>query len=242
MNTSFFLSVHFFWIILVIINFVVQLVYFFNDGDIRLFRTKKVTTPLLLFAGLAIVVIKTGTFPVIPGVILLAMALGELGIEGSSVVESGEEKTSVVVILAGVLFLLVNIFIGGFLIFKGNDIPVILFSGLISALIIAVMLLVTIKVFGTRSDIRTQMILYSLGLAVLMTGALSDAEGGISFLGKAALVLSVSDSLVLIRMGANFDKKTKKGFGILLGFLIVILLLYYLYMGIMIEISAPFPL
>ncbi len=79
---------HLCWITLVITNFVVQLWYFFNDRNRPLFLAKKITTPLLLFGGLAVVIVSTRGFPIIPGILLLTMGLGELGIEGSTVVES----------------------------------------------------------------------------------------------------------------------------------------------------------
>jgi hypothetical protein len=83
---------HILWITLVITNFVVQLWYFFNDRNRPLFLAKKIITPLLLFGGLAVVIVNTGGFPIIPGIVLLAMGLGEMGIEGSTVVESKADR------------------------------------------------------------------------------------------------------------------------------------------------------
>ena len=248
MDFSFLFSFHFFWTLLALANFLIQLAYFFKDSSRGLFIAKKITTPLLLFFGLFLVIYRTGGFPLIPGVILAAMGLGELGIEGSSVVESSEDETgapqttSVTVLLAGVLFLLVNIFIGGFLIFQGTMLGTLLICGLISAGVISLMLILTFRTFRPGSDIKVQMLLYSIGLVLLMTGAIADLFRGISLLGFAAVVLTVSDSLVLIRMGAGQNKKTVSGRRSLLIFLIVILLLYYLYMWILIRIGAPFPL
>jgi hypothetical protein len=83
---------HLFWITLVIANFVLQLWYFFNDRNLPLFLAKKITTPLLLFGGLAVVIVSSGGFPIIPGIVLLTMGLGELGIEGSTTVESKADR------------------------------------------------------------------------------------------------------------------------------------------------------
>lgn len=82
--------------------------------------------------------------------------------------------------------------------------------------------------------------LYSASIMVLFAGALSDIMGGVSTLGIAAAILTVSDSLVLVRMGADFKKNTASGFRILFVFLVGILLLYYVYMGVLIQIESPF--
>ena len=65
----------------------------------------------------------------------------------------------------------------------------------------------------------------------------ADAINGEVFepLGRAALVLTVSDSLVLIRMGANWDKRSQAGFRIQLVFLVMILLLYYAFIWLLIR-------
>ena len=85
-----------------------------------------------------------------------------------------------------------------------------------------------------------QILLYGLGIIVLFTGGLADRWGGPTPLGTAALVLTVSDTLVLIRMGLSLPKKSAAGFRILLGFLVIILLLYYFYMALLINMAAPF--
>ncbi len=81
-----------------------------------------------------------------------------------------------------------------------------------------------------------------MGIIILFTGALLDAFRGITLLGIAALILTTSDSLVLVRMGAGLKKETKGGFRILLGMLVGMLLLYYFYMGVLIQIGSPFPM
>ncbi|MDC7226519.1 MAG: hypothetical protein PQJ61_07120 [Spirochaetales bacterium] len=228
------------WLLLSAANFIIQLLYFYRDSSTGLFRAKKITTPLLLFSGLLIVIVNHSGVPLVPGVILLAMGLGELGIEGSSVVEKhgGEEAGaggSIIVLLAAILFLLVNIFLGIVLIHRNGA------AGLPAASAIAIgitglKLVISIRVFKPEAVVRTQMLLYGAGLAVLCSGGIADLMNGLSRLGLAALVLVVSDTLVLIRMGAGFDKSTKSGFRTLLIFLIVILVLYYFYIWLLISI------
>jgi len=82
------------WAALAVLNFLIQIACFYNDRSRALFVAKKVTTPLLLFTGCAIVLVRFGGFPLMPGVILLAMGLGELGIEGSSVVEARDSASA----------------------------------------------------------------------------------------------------------------------------------------------------
>ena len=84
------------------------------------------------------------------------------------------------------------------------------------------------------------MMIYAASIMILFAGALTDIYKGISLLGIAAAILTVSDSLVLIRMGADFKKNTVSGFRILFGFLVGILLLYYVYMGVLIHMGSPF--
>ena len=244
LNTTILFIFRIIWILLMMVNFAVQLVYYFNDRSSRLFVAKKATTPLLLLFGLVIVIICRGGFPIMPGAVLLAMGLGELGIEGSNVVEDRADSegpggaTGIVVVLAGVLFLLVNIFIGLWLLFNRKpEVSLVSVFGA-AVVVIAVMLLISFLISKPASSVRTQMILYSIGLSVLLAGVISDAVGGFSLLGVAAAVLTVSDSLVLIRMGAGLDKNTRSGYRILLVFLIVILLLYYFYMWLLIELGC----
>ncbi len=247
MKSSFFISPHFFWILLAAFNFIIQLAYFHNERKQGLFIAKKITTPLLLFFALMIVIIKSGGFPFIPSVILLAMGIGELGIEGSSAVQANEAEkpsetgTSPIVILSGVLFLLVNIFIGAVLLMNKAQPMIIITSLVIGGIIIAFIVFGTIKTFSPPKDIRTQTILYAIGLAVLFAGALADLRRGITTLGIAACLLTLSDTLVLIRMASGIPKGTPRGFKIQLAFLVVILILYYVYMGVLIQIKSPFP-
>jgi hypothetical protein len=234
---------HLAWLNLVLVNVAIQVLYFFHDTDSRLLAAKKITTPLLLFFGLFISLWETGTFPVVTGSVLLAMGLGELGIEGSSVVQQGDEgtdKTSPVVIVAGVVFLLVNVFLGAVLITKNFSLINVTSSLAIALLLMTLFLLLIFKRFKPAKDIKTQILLYSLGLVVLYTGGLTDVMGGISLLGVAALLLSLSDTLVLIRMGSHYTKETRSGFAILLAYLVSILFIYYVYMGVLIHISSPF--
>ena len=247
MKSSFFISPHFFWILLAAFNFIIQLAYFHNESKKGLFVAKKITTPLLLFSAFLIVLLKSGGFPLIPSVILLAMGIGELGMEGSSAVQANEAEkpsetgTSPIVILSGVLFLLVNIFIGIFLLTSKAEPAIIITSLVISAIIIALIVFTTIKAFSPPKDIRTQTILYSIGLAVLFAGALADLRRGITTLGIAACLLTLSDTLVLIRMASGISKGTPRGFKTQLVFLVIILILYYVYMGVLIQIQSPFP-
>ncbi|MBI9100927.1 MAG: hypothetical protein JEY99_00820 [Spirochaetales bacterium] len=252
MSSNFIFSIHFIWLLLVLTNFIIQIIYFFHDDSRNLLITKKVTTPLLLFFGLFIVIIQSGSFTLIPGLILLMMGIGEVGIEGSRIVENREdeknngeevkEKTSIPIVLAGVLFLMVNLFLGAYLILQGTEMLPLLTVLLISILTIFIMLFIIIKGFKPAETTRNQMIIYSIGLIVLMTGTLLDINRGISSLGRAALLLTISDSLVLIRMGMDLNKKTRSGFRILMAFLLVILLLYYSYMGTLINIGSHFPI
>ena len=88
MNLSFFSSYHFYWILLAGINLAIQIAFFYNDESNPLFIAKKLTTPLLLFFALFIVVIETQGFPLVPCLILTAMGIGEFGMEGSNVVQT----------------------------------------------------------------------------------------------------------------------------------------------------------
>jgi len=227
-------------------NLLIQWTHFKNDKSHSLFTAKRITTPLLLFLALLIVILETGGFPLIPCAILVAMGIGELGMEGSDVVQSkmegeGEKKAdSIFVTLAGVLFLLVNIFIGGTLIMQNGEMTVILISLTIAALFLFGVFYQVIRIFKPASETRTQMLLYLIGIVILFTGTLADIYTGISTLGIAATILTVSDSLVLIRMGANFRKNTASGFRTLAFFLVSILLLYYVYMAVLIHIGSPF--
>ncbi|RLE17566.1 MAG: hypothetical protein DRJ50_13915 [Actinobacteria bacterium] len=232
---------HLLWLLIAATNFAVQLLNFYNEESRRLYLAKKITTPMLLFGGLVVVVLSAGEFPKIAGTILLAMGLGELGIEGSQVVEfrNGEDRvrkgTPWTVTAAGVLFLLVNLFIGVILLMRVESPPILLLGTLSGFATVAILALLVIRLCRPTSETRTQLLAYSGGLAVLAAGAFSSLATGLEPLGRAALVLMVSDSLVLVRMGANWDKRNLSGFRIQLAFLVVILLLYYLYIWLLIQ-------
>jgi len=232
---------HLLWLLLAATNLTVQLLYFYSEESLRLYLAKKITTPMLLFGGLIVVVTSTGGFPAIAGTILLAMGVGELGIEGSQVVESRKDEeraqtgTPWTVTAAGILFLLVNLLIGIVLLMRVESPQSLLFATLSGFAIVAIMVLLTIRSYRPAAEIRIQLLAYSGGLAILAAGAISSLAAGLEPLGRAALVLTVSDSLVLIRMGASWDKRSPSGFRILLAFLVVILLLYYFYMWLLIR-------
>ncbi len=257
MNTS--LSPQVSWAALAALNFLIQIACFYNDRSRALFVAKKVTTPLLLFTGCAIVLVRFGGFPLMPGVILLAMGLGELGIEGSSVVEARDSSSAapegqpsagggfdaLIVTVAGAVFLLVNISIGSVLLYRSGE-PFLVARNLgVGTLFFAVALVLLFRMAGSAKEDRFQITLYSVSLVVLFAGVLTDWSAGgttgasglravFSPLGIAASILTLSDFLVLVRMGARFDKARPSGFAVLLAFLVVILLLYYGYMAVMI--------
>lgn len=250
---------HYIWIALALVNFSIQLGYFFNDRSLFLFRAKKVTTPLLLFLALWISTHYGQSFAWIPCLILLAMGLGEIGIEGSNVVEAVDKNTapaekkpaSIIITLAGILFLLVNIFIGSVLLYRVADPQIILNASLLSVFLIGTMLVLLMKLAKPEPDLRLPIYLYAIGLVILLAGGLADALLSlqttanllnISGLGLAGLILASSDSLVLIRMGARWQKTNRTQKSVLLAFLIAILLLYYFYMAVLVHIIHPFSL
>ena len=85
------------------------------------------------------------------------MGLGELGIEGSSVVEntarseSAKKTESIQVTVAGIIFLLVNIFLGSVLIY-GKSFSTILFPGLISLGLYGFMIFLFFKIFNPSPE------------------------------------------------------------------------------------------
>ena len=79
-----------------------------------------------------------------------------------------------------------------------------------------------------------------LVVGFLAAGAVAALFGPASGLGVAALILTVSDSLVLIRLGAGFDKAKPSEKRNLFILMLVILLLYYVYMGVLIDTGSPF--
>ena len=235
---------HILWIVLVVANLVVQILCFFRDENRPLFLAKKATTPLLLFSAFLILWYHSGTAFSVAGIILLAMGVGEFGMEGSNVVTSqGGPPTALerwAVTIAGLLFLLVNVFLGAVLLVQIRAaLPIAIGFGAAIALV-ATMLMLVFRLFAPEKTVRTQMLLYAPGLVVLAAGAVAALFGPVSGLGLAAIILTVSDSLVLIRMGAGFDKSTPRGKRILLILMVLILLLYYVYMGVLISTGSPF--
>ena len=235
---------HILWIALVVANLVVQILCFFREENRPLFLAKKATTPLLLFSAFLILWYHSGTAFSVASIILLAMGVGEIGMEGSNVVTSqGGPPTALerwAVTLAGLLFLLVNAFLGTVLLVQIQAaLPIAIGFGVGVALVTAMLMLV-FRLFAPEKSVRTQMLLYAPGLVVLAAGAVAALFGPVSGLGVAAITLTVSDSLVLIRMGAGFDKTTPRGKGILFILMVVILLLYYVYMGVLISTGSPF--
>lgn len=237
---------HILWIILVLGNFTLQLMYFFDEQHRGLYTAKKVTTPLLLFSALAIVLFNTGGFSLVPAAVLLAMGLGELGIEGSQVVENGKAsqaagtEPSWTVTLGGVLFLLVNLFLGITLLVRAESRQSLYLGILFGFTFVALMTFLIVRFGRPSPETRFQLVVYSAGLIVLAAGALSNLFGGLGTLGRAALILTVSDSLVLIRMGTAWDKNSRSGRRLLLSFLVTILLLYYLFIALLIGTAVPF--
>ncbi len=235
---------HMLWIVLAVANLVVQILCFFRDQSRPLFWAKKVTTPLLLFSAFLILWYHSGTAFSVASIILLAMGVGEIGIEGSQVVTSqGRPPTALErwsVTAAGLLFLLVNVFLGTVLLIRiSAALPIAIGFGAAAA-VVTTMLMLVFKLFAPEKTVRTQMLLYAPGLVVLAAGAVAALSGPVSRLGVAAIILTVSDSLVLIRMGAGFDKTTPRGKGNLFVLMVAILLLYYVYMGVLISTGSPF--
>ena len=231
------------WWIFVALNFLIQLLFFFRDQSFGLFLAKKVSTPLLLFWSAGVVWYSGGQNNLFPVGILLLMGLGELGIEGSKVVQGPESVGTALgrwenlrVTVAGLLFLLVNVLLGGYLLLDSLDAlaPIAVMVAAIGALVgVGLPLGLTLRFGRPTRDVRGQMIVYSLGLFLLALGSFVNWSTGLTSLGLAGLILTVSDTLVLVRMGAGFDKSSARGFGVLLGFLVVILLLYYSYMYVL---------
>ena len=235
---------HILWIVLVVANQLVQILCFFRDENRPLHWAKKVTTPLLLFSAFLILWVHSGTAFSVASIILLAMGIGEIGMEGSQVVTSqGGSPTALErwsVTIAGLLFLLVNVFLGTVLLIRiSAAVPIAIGFG-VAAAWVTTMLMLVFSLFAPEKTVRTQMLLYAPGLVVLAAGAVAALFGPVSRLGVAAIILTVSDSLVLIRMGAGFDKATPGGRRNLLILMVVILLLYYVYMGVLISTGSSF--
>lgn len=101
---------HLLWLALVVTNLAVQILSFLRGGSQPLHWAKKVTTPLLLFAGFLILWHHSGTAFSVASTIRLAMGVGEIGMEGSNVVASRGGSPAALerwaVAIAGLLFLL----------------------------------------------------------------------------------------------------------------------------------------
>lgn len=236
---------HLVWITIVLINLIIQLAYFFRDGNSLLYLGKRITTPLLLLGAMVLVLLSSPPLSILTLVILSLMGLGEIGIEGSSVVEkramneNARKLETLKVTLAGILFLLVNLILGIALL-AGMSFWLIASMLGISLALYGMMNFTFALIFDLDGESKFQTRVYSAGLVVLLAGALGDIRNGLSQLGLAALILSLSDTLVLIRMAAGFDKQSRKGYVVTLIFLVIILLLYYFYMAILIHRSNPF--
>jgi hypothetical protein len=105
----------------------------------------------------------------------------------------------------------------------------------ISALVLSGVLLTTIRIRRPEKTIVSQMVIYAIGLWVLFAGTLISIFAGalMSVVVQAGAILTVSDTLVLIRMGAGWKKESMGQRRTLLAFLIIILLLYYWFMYLM---------
>lgn len=234
---------HILWILLIISNFIVQIVYF-RKPSLSLFLAKRITTPAMLVLGSLVIILTTETFSSIPVLLLLTMGLGEIGIEGSFIVEDKKDDTSAqipwTVTAAGVLFLLVNLSLG-IILFFGSDQGSAKVIGLVSGLcgIFCIVLLLE-YVHHPENNILFQLRIYAIGLAVLAAGSIASIISGAGHLSIAGLVLSISDSLVLWRMGAKWKKKMPTDRKYLLVFLITILILYYGYIAVLIDSASPF--
>ncbi|MBN2836385.1 MAG: hypothetical protein JXR48_15620 [Candidatus Delongbacteria bacterium] len=238
-------TIHLIWIILALFNLIIQISYFLKDDSSALYLGKRMTTPALLFSGMAMLLYYNESSSFLPILLLGLMGLGEIGIEGSSVVEDRGEKAkpsvagNVMVTVAGIIFLAVNIILGLSL-FPHKSFHVLAVSfGISLAVFFLINQFLELR-FKPDRGIKFQTRIYSLGLIVLFTGALADLYSGLSSTGLAAIILSISDTLVLIRMSAGFDKSKNRERYILFGFLVIILLLYYFYMAVLINSGNPF--
>ena len=237
------------WLLLAWLNFTIQILYFFHDESRFLFILKRITTPLLLFGALLLLLSNGRPAALIPALVLAMMGIGEIGMEGSRVVESRNaeppsagtlsDRNDWVVVIAGILFLIVNLLLGSTLLVRSFALGPALAALAVSLVLVALMDALVIRGFHPEPAVRSQMLIYSGGLVILFSGVIRDFSSGVSVLGLAAAVLSLSDSLVMIRMGSGWNKRSPGGFRVLLVFLAVILLLYYSFMILMTRSSVP---
>ncbi len=233
------------WITLMAANLMIQIAYFFHDSSSIFYTAKRVSTPLLLFWGLIFSMAEQGGLTLVPGAIFLAMGMGEIGIEGSTVVEERKAqpgKLSILAVnIAGGIFLLVNIFLGGLLVFRSHA----FFEGEMwklpasaAAALVIIYTVVSLLLHNGRPDAgkAAQIRLYAVSVWVLLSGALVNILSGGSPAGYAAATLSISDTLVLIRMGSRWKKSDPSQRRILFVFLLGILLLYYGFMIILADV------
>ncbi len=235
--------VHMFWLLLIIANLIIQIRYFLAPSE-RLYLAKRITTPLMLFGAFLVIIISTNKFPLVESLILIAMGLGEIGIEGSQVVESkkGDETghTSWLVTAAGVLFLLVNVGLGIVLLSRAQGFTARFVGIFVGIFGIAGMVMILGRTYSQNKNVLLQIRIYAVGLMILAAGTISVLLYDPGHLGYAAMILTISDGLVLWRMGAGWDRERPKEKKTLFLFLIVILLLYYSYMALLIDGTAPF--
>ncbi len=216
------------WLLLAWLNFTIQILYFFHDESRFLFILKRITTPLLLFGALLLLLSNGRPAALIPALVLAMMGIGETGMEVSRVEESRKAEPPPAGTRRGSTPLVLSFALG----------PA-LAALAVSLVLIALMDALVIRGFHPEPAVRSQMLIYSGGLVILFSGVIRDFSSGVSVLGLAAAVLSLSDSLVLIRMGSGWNKRSPGGFRVLLVFLAVILLLYYSFMILMTRSSVP---
>lgn len=238
------------WAALAAANFIIQLLYFRQDDSQILYMAKRITMPLLLLLSGLIAISSGETFALVPAGLLIAMGIGEIGIEGSPVVEDTSNKTGthsavarLMVTSAGVIFLLVNIVLGVYLMGPSISagiipIPTLVLISLLSGIALLILIFAVFRLRHTERNLRAQMIIYALGIWVLATGAAIGMLGKAGNIAMAGGILAISDSLVLVRMGAGWKKSHPRERIILACFLIAILLLYYAFMFLMMMASG----
>ncbi|MCF7942256.1 MAG: hypothetical protein K9M84_11620 [Spirochaetia bacterium] len=224
---------------LITTNFIIQM-YYFKVPSRTLHVARRITTPGMLFWSCGVMIITTGQLVFPEVLLLLAMGIGELGIEGSQVVESQAgrppESTPWTVTAAGILFLLVNVFLGIVLFIRTPSVPGIM----IGTCGVGGLVLLIDRFHVISRSVRLQLRLYGAGLAVLASGACASLLAEPGYLAFAGMILTLSDSLVLWRMGAGWNKAASADRRKLRTFLVLILLLYYAFMAVLIDGVSPF--